>query len=82
MSHTFLLEIGVEEMPAHVVTPSIKQLATRVSSYLKEARIDFDDIKEFATPRRMALLISGLADKQPDIDEIKEINCSIGIFLF
>jgi len=69
MSHTFLLEIGVEEMPAHVVTPSIKQLATRVSSYLKEARIDFDDIKEFATPRRMAMLISGLADKQPDIDE-------------
>ncbi|CUS26285.1 glycyl-tRNA synthetase subunit beta [Paucilactobacillus oligofermentans DSM 15707 = LMG 22743] len=69
MSHTFLLEIGVEEMPAHVVTPSIKQLATRVSSYLEEARIDFDDIKEFATPRRMALLISGLADKQPDIDE-------------
>ena len=69
MSHTFLLEIGVEEMPAHVVSPSIKQLDKRVRDYLKEQRISFDDIQEFATPRRMALLISGLADKQPDIDE-------------
>lgn len=69
MSHTFLLEIGVEEMPAHVVSPSIKQLDKRVRDYLKEQRISFDDIQEFATPRRMSLLISGLADKQPDIDE-------------
>lgn len=69
MSHTFLLEIGVEEMPAHVVSPSIKQLDKRVRDYLKEQRISFDDIQEFATPRRMSLSISGLADKQPDIDE-------------
>ncbi|WP_369403963.1 hypothetical protein [Secundilactobacillus silagei] len=29
MAHTFLLEIGLEEMPAHVVTPSIKQLVQK-----------------------------------------------------
>lgn len=69
MANTYLLEVGVEEMPAHVVTPSIKQLHKRVADYLKEERIGFDDIKEYATPRRMGLLISGLADKQPDIDE-------------
>ena len=69
MANSYLLEVGVEEMPAHVVTPSIKQLHKRVADYLKEERIAFDSIKEYATPRRMALLINGLADKQPDIDE-------------
>ncbi|WP_076461847.1 glycine--tRNA ligase subunit beta [Limosilactobacillus caccae] len=69
MANTYLLEVGVEEMPAHVVTPSIKQLHQRVADYLKEQRITFDDIQEFATPRRLALLIHGLSDKQPDIDE-------------
>lgn len=68
MSHSFLLEIGVEEMPAHVVTPSIKQLTARVSDYLAEQRIKFDQINEFATPRRLALLLTGLDDKQPDIE--------------
>lgn len=69
MQHNYLLEVGVEEMPAHVVTPSIHQLKSLVAKYLKEQRIKFADMKEFATPRRMALLISGLSDKQPDIDE-------------
>lgn len=69
MANSYLLEIGVEEMPAHVVTPSIKQLHQRVADYLKEERISFDEIQEFATPRRLALLIRGLADKQPNVDE-------------
>ena len=69
MANSYLLEVGVEEMPAHVVTPSIKQLHERVAKYLKEQRIDFTEIQEFATPRRMALLIHGLSDQQPDIDE-------------
>lgn len=36
MAHTFLLEIGLEEMPAHVVTPAIKQLVKRTADYLKK----------------------------------------------
>lgn len=68
MAHSYLLEIGLEEMPAHVVTPSINQLRERVANYLTESRIDFGTIKQFATPRRMALLISDLGDKQPDVD--------------
>ncbi len=69
MAHSYLLEVGLEEMPAHVVTPSIQQLKTRVVNYLTEERIDFEDIQAYSTPRRLALLISGLADKQPDVDE-------------
>lgn len=69
MTHTFLLEIVLEEMPAHVVTPSINELAEKTEKYLKENRISFDKVQKFSTPRRLALEISGLADKQPDIDE-------------
>ncbi|AYM03209.1 glycine--tRNA ligase subunit beta [Levilactobacillus brevis] len=69
MAHTFLLEIGLEEMPAHVVTPAIKQLVKRTADYLKEQRIEYADIKPFSTPRRLAIQITGLADKQADISE-------------
>ncbi|CAI2679367.1 Glycine--tRNA ligase beta subunit [Apilactobacillus kunkeei] len=69
MAHTFLLEIGLEEMPAHVVTPSIKQLVKKTEDYLKDQRIDFDVVKPFSTPRRLTIQIEGLADKQPDVNE-------------
>lgn len=69
MAHTFLLEIGLEEMPAHVVTPSIKQLVKKTEDYLKDQRIDFDAVKPFSTPRRLTIQIEGLADKQPDVNE-------------
>ncbi|KRN13602.1 glycyl-tRNA synthetase subunit beta [Fructilactobacillus fructivorans] len=69
MSRTFLLEIGLEEMPAHVVTPSVNQLADKTAAYLKDQRISYDQIKKFSTPRRLAIQITGLVDKQPDVDE-------------
>ncbi|USS87392.1 glycine--tRNA ligase subunit beta [Fructilactobacillus hinvesii] len=69
MTRDFLLEIGLEEMPAHVVTPSIHQLQTKVEQFLQAERISYDHIKPFSTPRRLALEITGLAAKQPDVDE-------------
>lgn len=35
MSQNYLLEIGLEEIPAHVVTPSINQLVERMTSFFK-----------------------------------------------
>ncbi|WP_283678793.1 glycine--tRNA ligase subunit beta [Lentilactobacillus sp. Marseille-Q4993] len=69
MAKNFLLEIGLEEMPAHVVTPSIQQFKKRAADYLKEERIDFESIDTFSTPRRLTLKINGLGEKQPDIDK-------------
>lgn len=69
MKHTFLLEIGLEEIPAHVVTPSVNQLAERMEKFLTEARISFETIEKYSTPRRLAVKVLGLADKQPDIKE-------------
>jgi glycyl-tRNA synthetase beta chain len=65
-THNYLLEIGLEDMPAHVVVPSVRQLHDRMAAFLKDNRLAFADIKEYATPRRLALLVSGLADKQTD----------------
>ncbi len=69
MTHNYLLEIGLEDMPAHVVTPSLKQLADKTAAYLTDNHINFGKITQYATPRRLALLISDLADKQDDIEE-------------
>lgn len=69
MKHAFLLEIGLEEIPAHVVTPSVAQLATRMKDFLNDSRISFDEIQTYSTPRRLAVKVLGLADKQPDIKE-------------
>ncbi len=52
MAHTFLLEIGLEEIPAHVVTPSSQQLVKKMTAFLEENRLDFDEIKAYSTPRR------------------------------
>ncbi|HJD09272.1 MAG TPA: glycine--tRNA ligase subunit beta, partial [Candidatus Ligilactobacillus faecavium] len=45
MSHTFLMEIGLEEIPAHVVTPSAAQLVEKTEKFLKEQRMDFDEVQ-------------------------------------
>lgn len=68
MTKNYLLEIGLEEMPAHVVTKSVNQFAQRAEKFLKENRISFDSIEKFSTPRRLTILVKGIADKQTDID--------------
>lgn len=69
MTHTMLLEIGLEEIPAHVVTPSVQQLAQRVKEFFKAQRLDFGQLQVYSTPRRLAVKVLDLADKQPDIEE-------------
>ncbi|ADZ07398.1 glycyl-tRNA synthetase subunit beta [Lactobacillus amylovorus] len=72
MAKDYLFEIGTEEMPAHVVPRSVKQLADRTRKFLKENGLKFKDIKTFATPRRLTILVEDLAEKQDDIDEVKK----------
>ena len=72
MAKDYLFEIGTEEMPAHVVERSVKQLADRTQKFLKENGLKFKCIKTFSTPRRLTILVEELAEKQEDIDEIKK----------
>ncbi|MDH6365122.1 glycyl-tRNA synthetase beta chain [Enterococcus sp. PF1-24] len=69
MAKNFLLEIGLEEMPAHVVTPTIKQLTDKVAKFLAENRLTYDTIEVFSTPRRLAIKIVNLPEKQADTQE-------------
>ena len=69
MAKNFLLEIGLEEMPAHVVLPSMNQLKEKCEKFLNEQHLEFQTIKAYSTPRRLALVVEGLAEKQADIHE-------------
>ncbi|RSL34488.1 glycine--tRNA ligase subunit beta [Salibacterium salarium] len=65
----FLLEIGLEEMPARFVTDAMQQLKQKMKEWLNENRLTHDSIDAFSTPRRLAIRVNGLADKQEDLVE-------------
>lgn len=67
----YILEIGLEEMPAHLVTASEKQLVKRVKDFLDEHRLAVQAIKPFSTPRRLAVQLTGLAEGSEAVSEIK-----------
>ncbi|MCS4488628.1 glycine--tRNA ligase subunit beta [Streptococcus sciuri] len=69
MTHNLLVELGLEEMPAYVVTSAMEQLGERMRAYLTENRLTFDHIEVFSTPRRLAVRVKGLSDKQSDLEE-------------
>ncbi|HEY0828057.1 MAG TPA: glycine--tRNA ligase subunit beta, partial [Bacilli bacterium] len=62
-------EIGMEEIPARFIRAAVEQLEDRVSRSLREARIDFSGIQSYATPRRIAIIVSSLAEIQTDVTE-------------
>lgn len=69
-SHQYLLEVGLEEVPAQYVRPASEQFAERVATFLDENRLAYTSIQSFGTPRRFAVLVDGLAAKAPDFTEI------------
>ena len=62
----FLIEVGTEELPSHEVEPAAKQLKAGLLEALQKGRLEHGEIEIFATPRRLALVVDGLAAKQPD----------------
>lgn len=71
-AQTFLLEIGSEELPADNLTSAINQLKQNVPALLSNLRLQYDHIEVHGTPRRLAILVYGLADRQPDLEiEVK-----------
>lgn len=69
MTKNLLVELGLEEMPAYVVTPSMKQLRDKMAAFLTDNRLTFDKIEMFSTPRRLAVRVSNLSEKQTDLTE-------------
>ena len=69
MTKDLLLELGLEELPAYVVTPSEKQLGQKMVKFLEDHRLSFETVQTFSTPRRLAVRVKGLADQQTDLTE-------------
>jgi len=65
-SANFLCELGTEEIPAGYIPPAIDGIKRIFSVTFRENRVDFNDIQVFATPRRIAVMVSGLAASQKD----------------
>jgi glycyl-tRNA synthetase beta chain len=66
MSH-LLLEIGSEEIPAGYITPALNALSSALMQKLTDARIDHGSAEVYATPRRLAVKVADVADKQKSI---------------
>ena len=66
---TFLLEVGTEELPASFVAEALAQWRDRIPAELEEAFLTPGDIRYYGTPRRLALLLIDLPEKQPDREE-------------
>ncbi|NJR60088.1 MAG: glycine--tRNA ligase subunit beta [Cyanobacteria bacterium CRU_2_1] len=66
---TFLLEVGTEELPASFVSEALEQWRSRIPTSLSEAFLTPDAVEFYGTPRRLAVLIEGLPDRQPDREE-------------
>lgn len=62
MNKEFLLEIGVEELPARYIEDAKSQLKENVERALAKERIDYESMKLFSTPRRLTIIISGLSE--------------------
>lgn len=69
MSKKYLLEIGVEELPARHVNGALKELEANMVNILKEERINYETIKAYTTPRRLTLIVEGLDEKQSDLND-------------
>lgn len=64
----FLFEIGLEELPSRYVDKAEADLRKIIENELKSERIGFSEIESFSTPRRVAVIIKDLAEKQTDLD--------------
>ncbi|MBI3539363.1 MAG: glycine--tRNA ligase subunit beta, partial [Candidatus Eisenbacteria bacterium] len=69
MTRDLLFEIGVEELPGGYVPPALAQLEQAARDGRAASRLGFADLTTYGTPRRLALLVRGLADRQTDVDE-------------
>jgi len=61
-----LIEIGSEEIPARFLSKGLELLKADLTNFLDGSSISYGSISEFATPRRLALLIDDVAEKQED----------------
>jgi len=66
----YLLEIGTEELPYKFIPQAVEQLEKGFEDFFKANNVSCSKPKVFATPRRLAVIVKDLAEKQPDVEKI------------
>ena len=69
MAKDLLFEIGAEEIPAGFMPNILGQLKQLAETKLNDAHLPFESIATYGTPRRLALIVKGLADTSAEISE-------------
>ncbi len=67
---SFILEIGVEELPANDVDSAYVTLTSRIPTLLDELHLTHGDVRIFTTPRRLVVSIDSLSPNQPDREDL------------
>lgn len=68
----YLLEVGTEELPYKFIPSAIEQLKNGFENFLNSNKVEFEDVKVYATPRRLAVIVSGLEKESKD--EVKVVK--------
>ena len=69
MTRDLLFEIGVEELPGGYIAPALEQLERAARDAFAGARLTIGDLCSYGTPRRLALFVKDMAERQADFDE-------------
>ena len=69
MPADLLFEIGSEEIPAKMLAKQLVELPALVEKRLADARLEHKGVRALGTPRRLAIIVKQLVDRQPDINE-------------
>ncbi|WP_066425414.1 glycine--tRNA ligase subunit beta [Anabaena sp. 4-3] len=65
----FLLEVGTEELPANFLSDAMEQWRSLIPQSLADHSLSSESVAVYGTPRRLAVLITGLPSQQPDREE-------------
>ncbi len=68
----FLLEVGTEEIPARVMPRLLRDMERKARELLEASRLTYEDVEALGTPRRLAVIATGVAARQPD--EVVEVK--------
>ena len=66
----YLLEVGTEELPYKFIPSAIEQLNKGFTTFLNDNKVKFSDVKVYATPRRLAVIVDGWENKTKDEEKI------------
>ncbi|HOT77438.1 MAG TPA: glycine--tRNA ligase subunit beta, partial [Candidatus Wallbacteria bacterium] len=72
MKKDFIVEIGVEEIPAGFIEPAIDSLHTIITEKLRSSNIGYEKSYFYSTPRRLTVYVTGVDQTQKDqFEEVK-----------